>query len=65
MDYCEIDYSEIDYSEIDNIFDDSSSDVGTRIRLHTEIKIKQFEIPDIIYEFDIFIIVEEMDSTNF
>ena len=55
-------------SEIDNIFDDATKDVGTRIRLHTEHKVKTqiiFEVLDIIYDFDIFIIVEENDSIIF
>ncbi len=58
----------MDYSEIDNMFDESTRDVGTCIRLHTKIEVKPqiiFEIPNIIYDFDIFIILKDNDLIIF
>ncbi len=52
----------MDYSEIDNIFDDSSTDVGTAQRL--TVHSKTLSAPNIIYDFDIFVVISD-DNCNF
>ena len=50
---------EIDYNEIDNMFSDASTDVGTakRLTMHS----KTISAPNIIYDFDIFVVVSDTD----
>ena len=47
----------MDYSEIDNMFSDSSTDIGTAKRL--TVHSKTISAPNIIYEFDIFVVVSD------